>query len=198
NPDNSYKFVGFKYKPEFTACEEMFGSGEWDWNPGYMIEDVDNALNLFKTFAPDIYNPLMKIYDAIGTVREVKVMADVYPTIPKLHYDHVIAENVSPEDAVVVRSNMGWSDPGTLYALKEALVKAEADNLEMGTVETLDTSDTMIINEQPGKLVAAVGLSGMVVVNTRDVLIVVPKTEILRVTDMVNRLAENPDTKKFT
>ncbi|HSX30379.1 MAG TPA: sugar phosphate nucleotidyltransferase, partial [Candidatus Saccharimonadales bacterium] len=73
NPDNSYEFVGFKYKPEFAACEEMFESGEWDWNPGYMIEDVDNALNLFKAFAPDIYKPLMKVYDAIGTVREVKV-----------------------------------------------------------------------------------------------------------------------------
>jgi len=197
NPDASYKFIGFKYKPEFAACEEMFESGEWDWNPGYMVYDVDNALGLFKTFVPEVYDSLMQIYEAIGTVREARVISQVYPAIPKIHHDHVIAENLSSSDAVVVRSDMGWSDPGTLYALKEALVKEETKNLEMGIVETLDTSDTLVINEEAGKLVATVGLSGMVVVNTKDVLIVVPKTEILKVTELVNRLAEDAKTKKF-
>lgn len=194
---DSYKFVGFKYKPEYAACEDMFKSGEWDWNPGYMVYDVDNALDLYKTFAPKMHKDLFKIYDAIGTVREARVTSDIYANIPKIHHDHVIAENLSGEDAVVVRSNMGWSDPGTLYALKEALVKKEAHNLEMGNVTTQDTSDTMVINEEPGKLVATVGLNGMVVVNTHDVLIVVPKTEILRVTELVNKLADSHKTEKF-
>lgn len=194
----SSKFIGFKYKPEFDTCEEMFKSGEWDWNPGYMVYDVDNALGLFKTFAPEVHDSLMKIYDAIGTVREAHVVSEIYPAIPKIHHDHVIAENLSSDDAVVVRSDMGWSDPGTLYALKEALVKQEAENLEMGMVASLDTTDTLLINEEKNKVVAAVGLSGMVVVNTDDVLIVVPKTEILKVTELVGRLAEDPKTKKYT
>ncbi len=198
NLGGSYTFVGFKYKPEFTTCEEMFKSGEWDWNPGYMVYDVDHALSLYKTFVPEVYSSLMKIYEAIGTVREASVISEVYPTIPKIHHDHVIPENLSSDDAVVVRSNMGWSDPGTLYALKEALVKKEADNLAMGTVETLDTSDTMIINQEKNKIVTTVGLSGMVIVNTDDVLIVVPKTEILKVTELVNRLASDAKTKKYT
>jgi mannose-1-phosphate guanylyltransferase len=198
NADNSYQFNGWKYKPEFSVCEEMFKSGEWDWNPGYLVEDVDNALSLYKAHAPEIYEGLMKISDAIGTVREAKVISEVYPTLPKIHHDTAIAEKVKPEDAAVVRSNMGWSDPGTLYALKEALVKEEAENLEMGAVATLDTSDTLVINEEKNKVVAAVGLSGMVIVNTNDVLIVVPKTEILKVTELVNRLAEDPKTKKYT
>ena len=198
HPSGSYEFIGFKYKPEFAACEKMFESGEWDWNPGYMVYDVDNALGLFETFAPEVYSGLMEIYDAIGTVREARVISEVYPAIPKIHHDHVIAENLSSDDAVVVRSDMGWSDPGTLYALKEALVKREADNLEMGLVETLESTDAMVINEDKNKLVATVGLSGMVVVNTKDVLLVVPKTEILKITELVNRLAENDETKKYT
>jgi mannose-1-phosphate guanylyltransferase len=198
NADGSYKFVGFKYKPDYAKCEEMFESGEWDWNPGYMVYDVDHALSLFKTFVPEVYDGLMKIYDAIGTVREGHVTSEVYPNIPKIHHDHVVAENLTSKDAVVVRSNMGWSDPGTLYALKEALVKKEADNLEMGNVRTMTTTDTMVINEEPGKLVATIGLDGMVVVNTHDVLIVVPKTEILKVTDLVQKLAEDHKTEKFT
>ncbi len=194
----SHTFVGFKYKPEFAACEEMFASGEWDWNPGYMVYDVDNALSLFETFVPEVYSSLTKIYEAIGTVNEAHVISEVYPAIPKIHHDHVIAENLSSDDAVVVRSNMGWSDPGTLYALKEALVKQESDNLEMGAVSTLTTNDSVVINKEDKKLVATVGLSGMVVVNTPDVLLVVPKTEILKVTDLVNKLAEDTKTKKYT
>jgi mannose-1-phosphate guanylyltransferase len=198
NPGGSYGFVGFKYKPEFATCEKMFASGEWDWNPGYMVYDVDHALGLFKAFAPDVHDGLTKIYEAIGTEHEARVTADVYPTIPKIHHDHVIAEKLSGDDAVVVRSNMGWSDPGTLYALKEALTKIEADNLVTGMTKTIDTTDSLVMNEEPGKLVATVGLSGMVVVNTADVLVIVPKTEILKLSELVNQLAEDPETEKFT
>ncbi len=194
----SYEFVGFKYKPEFTACEDMFASGEWDWNPGYMVYDVDHALSLFKTFAPKVYSSLMKISEAIGTVREAKVLNDIYPKIPQIHHDHVIPENLHSDDAIVVRCDMGWSDPGTLYALKEALTKKESDNLEIGTVKTMDSRDVLVVNEEKKKLLATVGLSGMVVVNTKDVLLVVPKTEILKVTDFVNKLADDEKTKNYT
>lgn len=195
---DQYGFIGFKYKPEYKTCEEMFASGEWDWNPGYMIVDVDDALSKFEKYTPDIYKPLMKIHDAIDTPSEAKVIAETYPTIPQLHFDHVIAENIGPEDAIVVRCDMGWSDPGTLYALKEALVKSETANLEIGDlIKTLDTHDSLVVNQEHNKMVAAVGLNGMVVVNTDDALLVVPKSEILKVTDMVNKLVENPETEMF-
>lgn len=199
NKDGSYGFVGFKYKPEYAACEQMFKSGEWDWNPGYMVVDLDNALDLFQTHTPEIYSGLQQIYDAIDTPSEAKVINEVYPTIPKLHFDYVIAENIGPEDAVVVRSDMGWSDPGTLYALKEALVKHEADNYEIGDmIKTLNTTDALIVNEEHGKIVAAVGLSGMVVVNTEDVLLIIPKTEILKISGLVDQLATDTQTEKYT
>lgn len=198
NTDGSYKFIGWKYKPEYATCEKMFASGEWDWNPGYIVEDLDNALDLFKQHAPEIYQKLQEIGDAIGTKNEDSVIAKVYPTMPKVHHDNAIAEKISPEDAVVVRCNMGWSDPGTLYALKEALVKREADNLEIGDlIKTLDTQDSLIVNEEHNKIVATVGVRGVVIVNTEDVLLVVPKTEILKISDLVNQLAEDSNNLKF-
>jgi mannose-1-phosphate guanylyltransferase len=200
NADGSYKFVGWKYKPDYDVCENMFESGEWDWNPGYMVEDIDNALDLYEQHAPDIYEKLQVIHDALGTNREASTIAKVYPTMPKIHHDNAIAERINPKDAAVVRCNMGWSDPGTLYALKEALTKHETHNLEMGSgpIKTHDTSDSLVVNEEKGKMVAIVGLSGMVVVNTPDVLIVVPKTEILKVSSLVSTLAEDPKTNKYT
>jgi mannose-1-phosphate guanylyltransferase len=200
NTDKSYQFVGWKYKPDYAACEQMFASGTWDWNPGYIVEDLDNALGLYEQHVPEIYKKLLKIYNALGTKDEAKTIAAVYPTMPKIHHDNAIAEQIKPEDAVVVRCDMGWSDPGTLYALKEALTKLEEDNLHIGVgkVTTLDTSDTLVVNEEPHKIVATIGLSGMVVVNTADAIIVVPKTEILKVSNLVNQLADNPKTNKFT
>jgi mannose-1-phosphate guanylyltransferase len=198
NADGSNQFVGWKYKPEYSVCEQMFASGEWDWNPGYVVEDLDNALELFKLHSPEISQRLDKIYEAFGTKQQAQIIADVYPTMPKISHDNAISEHLSTDDAVVVRCDMGWSDPGTLYALKEALAKQEADNLEIGSVTSLDTTDSLIANQEKDKIVATVGVSGMVVVNTPDVLLVVPKTEILKVTDLVNQLSENSDTKKYT
>lgn len=160
NGDGSHTFVGWKYKPDYEACEKMFASGEWDWNPGYLVEDLEHALDLFKEHATEIYERLQQIHDALGTDREAEVIAKTYPKMPKLSHDNAISERINPEDAVVVRCNMGWSDPGTLYALKEALTKLEAENLEIGNlIKAIDTSDSLIVNEEHNKIVTTIGLS---------------------------------------
>ena len=83
---------------------------------------------------------------------------------------------------------MGWSDPGTLYALKEALEESKQANVVQGQVVTLNTTDSLIYNLEKGKIVTTVGLNGMVVVNTPDALVVVSKDEVVNITNLVKKL----------
>jgi mannose-1-phosphate guanylyltransferase len=85
---------------------------------------------------------------------------------------------------------MGWSDPGTLYALKKALEEHEDDNVVQGKVSTLNTSDSLLYNLDSNKVLAGVGLKGMVIVNTKDALIVVPKEEVVNVSALVKKMKE--------
>ena len=114
-----------------------------------------------------------------------------------MNHDNAITERIPKEDAVVLSTDMGWSDPGTLYALKEALVPKESDNLEYGLTKASDCKDTMIYNLENGKLVTGVGLDGMVVVNTKDIVLVVPRDKVIRISKLVEDLSIDSNTCKY-
>jgi len=168
-----YEFAGWKYKPELEECARMHKNGDYFWNPGYFITSIDFLISCYKDLAPEIYE---------------RVATNRYGEAEATHFDRAIIEKVNLSNAVVLKTNMGWSDPGTLYALKEALEKSRAANVVQGKVSTLNTEDSLIYNLENNKLVTTVGLKGMVVVNTPDALVVVPKDEVVRVTELVDKL----------
>ncbi|MFZ2664503.1 MAG: sugar phosphate nucleotidyltransferase, partial [Patescibacteria group bacterium] len=192
----AYKFLEWKYKPEMNKCIEMFKSKEWLWNSGYFIMDLDFALSLYEKLQPVMYKDLQKIEKSIGTKRELNALKKIYPTLEKIHFDNAIAEKISTDQAVVVKADLGeWSDPGTLYALKEALIKKKKDNLVIGNVFSLETKDSLLINEERSKLLTTVGLDGFIIVNTKDVLLVVPKDKVREVSDLIKGIES--DSKKI-
>jgi mannose-1-phosphate guanylyltransferase len=170
-----FSFEGWKYKPSQDVCDHMFKSGEYFWNPGYFVTSVSFLADCYKKLAPEIYKCVTK---------------DEYYKCPKLSFDNAIIEKVDLTSAVILKTNMGWSDPGTLYAMKEALEKNKEANVTKGNVVAFETTDSLVYNLEDGKVVAAVGLEGMVVVNTKDAIVVVPKDKVVRISDLVKAMKE--------
>lgn len=179
-----FRFAGWQYKPEQKVCNKFFQSADYYWNPGYFISSVEFILSEYQKLSPDIYSIVGKTLSA----KNEKQAFEFYSQAPKISFDNCLIEKTDLSDAVVLKTDMGWSDPGTLYALKEALQKKNADNVINGTVFNLNTEDSLVYNLEKNKLVATVGLKGMVVVNTKDALIVVPKDQVKEVTDLVAAL----------
>jgi mannose-1-phosphate guanylyltransferase len=194
----AYKFLEWSYKPQIDKCIKMFKSKEWFWNSGYFIMDLDFALSLYEKLQPTMYKDLQKIEKSIGTKRELNTVKKIYPTLEKISFDNAIAEKVSSNQAVVVKADLGeWSDPGTLYALKEALIKKKEENLVKGNVSSLETKDSLLINQEKSKLLATVGLEGFIVVNTKDVILVVPKDKVREVSDLIKEIELDKKNKKY-
>lgn len=170
-----YSFAGWKYRPESKECERMFKSGDYFWNPGYFISSVKFLLKQYRSLAPDIYKD---------------VRSGNYKWARKIHFDEAIIEKVGLRNALVLKTDMGWSDPGTLYALKEALQDDSLSNVTKGQVALLEVEDSLIYNLENNKVIAGIGLKGMVVVNTRDALIIVPKHEVVKITKMIEQMKE--------
>jgi len=168
-----YGFEGWKYKPEKALCDEMYACGQYFWNPGYFITSVAFLKECYQKLAPEIYT---------------KITSGNYEGAPKISFDNAIIEKVDLSSAVILKTDMGWNDPGTLYALKEALAENIEDNVAKGNVIDFETKDSLIYNLEDEKIVAAVGLEGMVVVNTKDALVVVPKDKVVRVSDLVKEM----------
>ncbi len=183
--DGTYFFEGWKYRPEFALCEKMFASGVWKWNPGYFVVDLDFVLRLYEQHQPELYEHVLRM--VAGDID----LATEYATLPALSFDTAIIEKVAPSEAVVLPVSLGWSDPGTLYALKEALHTAPEHNVLVGNTYELDTTDSLIFNEEPHKLVSVIGLEGMVVVNTKDALLVCHKDRVPDIKTLLAKLSED-------
>jgi len=195
---NIHQFVEWHYRPPLKQCKKMFASGKWLWNPGYFIVNLNFTINLYKKYMPKMYDQLKEIMSTIGTIDEVGTLKKVYPKLESISFDNAIVEKVPSDQAIVLKVNMNWSDPGTLYAFKEALCKKEKDNFTQGLNYSLDNKDCLIINEEDTKLVTAIGLEGTVIVNTKDALVVVHKDNVPKVKELVNKLRKKRKLKQYT
>lgn len=178
---NIYEFLGWKYRPELLECEEMFASGEWMWNPGYFIFDIDFVLGLYEKFQPEILAVLAEM------IEDELLLQTEYQNLPAISFDNAILEKIDSSQAVVLKTDMGWSDPGTLYALKEALTGSEDEHYVKGKALMHNSRDCFVYNEED-KLVAGVGLDGMIVVNTKDAILVCHKDDVPEVKELLKRI----------
>ncbi len=181
---NQHRFLGWKYRPDLAACQVMFSSGEWLWNTGYFLFDIDTVLDLYRRHQEHLYNALRAMGD------DDKKITHEYGTLPAMSFDSAIVEHVDPDQAIVLKVDLGWSDPGTLYALKEALEPMTDNNIERGNVLLHSSKDCFVYNEESEKIVTTVGLTGMVIVNTKDALLVCHKDNIPEVKLLLQKLED--------
>jgi len=183
--ENVYRFVEWKYRPEQTECQKMFTSGEWLWNLGYFVFDIDFILSLYQQHVPEMYQALSAM---VGDEEKIK---QNYSKLPALHFDTAILEHIDQNQAIVLRVKLGWSDPGTLYALKEALAHSVEENVSFGNTILKNSRDCLAYNEEAEKLVVTLGLDGLVVINTKNVLLVCAKASVSEITKLLCHLEEN-------
>lgn len=179
-----YEFKGFVYRPDVGKCKQMYKSKRSLWNTGYFISTVEYLLSLYEKYNPRIYNKLKKIEKDLDTGAEAATISKIYPTIEQIHSDHAIQYHIKPKDSKVLKSNFGWFDPGTLYALKKYL-EPKMKNAVKGNVYPFKTKDCLMYNYEKDKLMAGVYLDGMVIVNTKDALLIVHKDHVRELSEML-------------
>jgi mannose-1-phosphate guanylyltransferase len=145
---------------------------------------------LYERYSPEMWQQLCRIEETIGTSLYESTLSEVYPTLPVISFDDAILTHLDRERALVLHGVMEWSDPGSLYALKETLDPDPTGNVRKGLVIDTESTDSLIYNYEPQKLVVAVGLEGMIVVNTDDAILVVHKSNIPLVKKVIDELQD--------
>ena len=133
---------------------------------------------------PDIYEDFMKIGEKIGLSEEEETLSRIYPEIRSVSVDVGIMEKA--QDILVVPGEFGWSDVGSWDMLGVLHSKDEGGNVSVGNVVQIDAKDSVFYSS--GKLVAAVGVENLIVVETPDAVLVCPKDKAQDVKKMVDRL----------
>lgn len=182
-----YEFKGFKYKPDEETAKRYLESGSYSWNLGYFVTTPEFLWKKFEQHAPQLFAGLKQISEAVDTGDYEKVLNEVYPNLEKISFDAAVPEKLAQSDGYVLNMDIGWSDLGAWEALKEALEESPEANVVRGNVDLMDVSNTLAFNYND-QLVVGIDLEGMVVVNTKDVLLICPQSSVGKIKKYVEGL----------
>lgn len=143
-----------------------------------------------------MYEGLVKLQASYGTKRHTDDLQSIYPAFEKNSFDNAIMEKIDTSEAVVVTSDLGWSDIGAWEALKEVLQKKAGENVVRGNVILRNTNDSLVYS-YTNQLVTAIDLEGIVIVVTEDAILVCPQESIPEVKKQVKEF-EGTDFEKFS
>ena len=193
--DGAFQVLGFHEKPDKALADRFVESGRYYWNSGMFVWRCDTALEEIAIHLPGSYKGLTQIANAWGTPQQEAVLKDVYPRLPKISIDYAVMEPASQQkgkaSVVVVEMPVDWTDVGSWPALAEILPVDEHNNaVQCKTCLFLDSDDNVVFSESADHLISLIGVSDMIVVQTRDATLICPKDEAQRVKELVGKVKE--------
>lgn len=178
----------FVEKPDSETAQSYIETGEYYWNSGMFMFRAKRYLEELEKFRPDI---LAACRDALANTEcdknFINVDRDAFSACPDDSVDYAVMEKT--HDAVVIPLDAGWSDVGSWSALWEVSKKDSAGNALTGDTFLYDSRDCYINTDE--KLVAAVGVENLVIVNTKDAVLVVDRSKVQDVKKIVEHLKKN-------
>jgi mannose-1-phosphate guanylyltransferase/mannose-6-phosphate isomerase len=165
----AYAVERFVEKPDVETARKFLASGGYSWNSGMFAFRADRYLAELERHRPDIVAAVKRAMQAAKRDMDfVRPDASAFLAAPDDSIDRAVMEKT--RDAVVVPAKFGWSDVGSWSALWELGAKDALGNVSQGDVMARDSRGSYLRSE--GRLVAAVGVENLVVIETSDALLV--------------------------
>jgi mannose-1-phosphate guanylyltransferase len=176
--------VEFKEKPDLETATEYLAGGQYWWNSGMFVWRARTLLDQLAVLQPPTHAAVTELAAAPDR------LAEIYPRLVKISVDYAVMEPVSQgqgtAEVVAVRLPITWHDVGGFAALGDQLPRDAQGNARHGVSVLVDARDNLVINNaEDGRLVAVVGLSDTVIVQTPQITLVCPITQAERIKELV-------------
>jgi mannose-1-phosphate guanylyltransferase len=180
-----YRVAQFREKPDRATAEEFLATGRFSWNSGIFVWKAKTILEELARHRPALFEAMKPIRDALGTPRYEEVLKSVFPTLEKVPIDKAVMEKSAHVRMLEVLFD--WNDVGDWRALADLESGDDHSNVVQGAVQLADCSDSIVVNED-GRLIAALGLEGVVIVVSNGVTFVARKDKLDSLKAMVESL----------
>lgn len=185
--DETFVVDAFVEKPKLETAEKYVASGEYYWNSGMFLFKASRYISELKKYAPNILSACEKsLNKSKKDLDFIRVDKKEFMNCPDDSIDYAVMEQT--QDAVVVPMDAKWSDVGSWSSLWEISNKDEHNNAMRGDVLAEDTSNSYIYSQN--KLVATVGVDNLIVVETKDAILIADKDKVQSVKNIVERLKQ--------
>jgi len=196
-PETGFGYIQGKSKTEFSAIEKFVEkpnletakkyveSGDFFWNSGMFVFKASAFLEELKNFAPEIFNTVQIAFENAKEDLDFKrISTDDFRRVPEDSIDFAVMEKTNKGKVLPI--DVGWNDIGSFSALWEVLEQDQHGNVSLGDIKNIDSRNCLIDSEN--QFVATIGVEDLVVVSTKDSLLVAKKDRVQDVKEVVNYL----------
>lgn len=181
--DGAFHVQSFKEKPDFETASRYMANGNYLWNCGYFVGSVNTFLREMEQYAPE----LKANYEKLKDIENPEEYASTYLSFENQVIDVALIEK--SDSLVVIPAGFDWMDVGNFKDLHDANQSDENQNHFRGdNIHDIEVENTYIRNEDPEKHIAVIGLDNIVVVNTKDGLLVARKDLSPRVGEIAKKI----------
>lgn len=177
----------FQEKPDAATASEYIASGHYLWNSGIFMFRASRYLTELEAYAPNVLAAVrLAVENGLKDGNALLLDKPSFAASPSISIDYAVMEHTA--SAAVIPIHTGWSDVGSWAALWDLGQRDEQGNVVSGDVELVDVHNSYV--RSGGRLIAAIGLDGVVVVDTADAVLVSRIDQSQDVKTIVDRLKE--------
>ena len=181
---NVHIVESFKEKPDFTTAKKYMASGNYLWNCGYFVGSLNTFINIMDNYSP----VLKKSYDTLCAIDDStsKEYKDAYLSFKTDTIDYALIEKA--KGLIVVPASFDWVDLGNFSDLHGAIESDELGNHIHGEGVYITDLENAYVRNEEDKPIAIIGLDNIVVVNTKDGILVARKDLSFKVGDIAKKI----------
>lgn len=182
---DGYEVAAFVEKPDLETAQGYLAAGGYHWNSGMFCFTAGTLLAELKQHAPDVMDGIRRVFDKLDAEENpLELPAEMFASCPSISIDYAVMER-SDNTAMVV-ADFGWSDIGSWKAISELYESDEAGNRVRGKAVLVDSRNCFVQGDK--RLVAAVGVDNLVIVDTGDAVLVADRDQAQDVGQVVSEL----------
>ena len=179
-----FEVIRFREKPNPDLAESFVRSGNFYWNAGMFIWSVHSILTEFNRHAPDLAEFVSAIRNSSD---KKKVISDRFQSLRKTSIDYAIMEKASR--VLVKPATFDWDDVGSWTAISKYLEQLPGNNASNSPV-TLEAASNNIVFSDSKMHVALLGVSDLVVVHSKDAILVCHRHEVEKIKKLIPQVPE--------
>ncbi|MDD2719996.1 MAG: mannose-1-phosphate guanylyltransferase/mannose-6-phosphate isomerase [Gallionella sp.] len=185
----------FTEKPTLQIAEQFLAEGNYFWNSGMFVWRASVILSEIREHLPAVYQVVQDIVAESGQSGDFQSAVEKYfASMPSVSIDYGVLEKSA--NVSLVPCDIGWNDVGSWHAVHEITNKDQHGNAVLGNVIAIDCKNSLIRSEK--RLVAAIGLEDVCVVETADAILIAKSDQTQRVREVVDALERRGASEHIT
>ena len=183
-----FRAKSFREKPDQATAEEFVSEGRFLWNSGMFFWTLESFLRELEMAQPQAHELTVKMAQALE-MDAIEQAERHFESLPDISIDFALMEKA--EKVMVVASTFDWDDVGAWDALERTFEGDDARNVAFGDASLIDSEGCVIYNDSNEILVSVLNVKDLLVVVTKDAVMVCPKSDAQRVREIVQKLKEH-------